>query len=102
MFKNYFKTAFRNLSRNKSYAFINVAGLGVGVAACLLIFLVIQYENSFDNFHANKERIYRISTRFNTPDGFTYTRGTCFPAGKQLPLDYPELEHVASIVHAQG
>ena len=102
MFKNYLRTAFRNLSRNRSYAFINIAGLAVGVAACLLIFLVIQYENSFDNFHANKERIYRVATRYNGPDGITYSRGTVMPAGKQLLLDYPELQHVASIMGAQG
>ena len=102
MFKNYFKTALRNLSRNKSYAFVNITGLAVGVAACLLIFMVIQYETSFDNFHANKERIYRVSTRFNGDGGAGYTRGICFPLGKQLPLDYPQLEQVASLFSAQG
>jgi putative ABC transport system permease protein len=102
MFRNYLKTAFRSLQRNKSYTFINVAGLAVGIAACMLLFLVIQYENSFDNFHPDKDRIYRISTHFNTPDGVSYSRGTCFPAGKQLPLDYPQLEHVASICSAHG
>ena len=102
MFRNYFKTAFRSLRRNKSYTFINVAGLAVGIGACLLLFLVIQYENSFDNFHPGGERIYRISTHFNSPDGTRYSRGTSFPAGKQLPLDYPQLEHVASIYSAQG
>ena len=79
-----------------------MAGLAVGIAACLLLFLVIQYENSFDNFHPGKDRIYRVSIYFNTPDGVSYTGGTCFPAGKQLPLDYPQLEHVASICSAQG
>lgn len=102
MFKNYFKTAIRNLGRNKGYAFVNITGLAVGVAACLLIFLVIQYETSFDNFHANKERIYRVSTKFNRDGGAGYTRGICFPLGKQLPLDYPQLEHVASLFSAQG
>src|SRR5579864_1356242 len=101
MLKNYFKTAFRSLRRNKSYTFINVAGLSVGIAACLLLFLVIQYENSFDNFHQDRDRIFRVSMHFNTPDGITYTRGTCFPAGKQLALDYPQLEHVASIYSAR-
>jgi len=102
MFKNYFKTAIRNLSRNKSYAFVNITGLAVGIAACLLIFMVIQYETSFDNFHANKERIYRVSTRFDRAGGAGYTRGICFPLGKQLPLDYPQLEQVATILSAQG
>ena len=102
MFRNYLKTAFRSLRRNKSYTFINVAGLAVGIAACLLLFLVIQHENSFDNFHPDKDRIYRVSVHFNTPDGITYTRGTCFPAGKQLRLDFPQLEKVASVYSAQG
>lgn len=103
MFKNYFKTAIRNLRRNKGYAFVNITGLAVGVAACLLIFLVIQYETSFDNFHANKDRIYRVSKHFNRQGGGSgNTRGVCFPAGKQLPIDYPQLEHVASLYDASG
>ena len=60
MFKNYFKTAWRNLVRHKSNAFINIAGLMVGFAAFLLIFLVVQYEESFDEFHANKNELYRL------------------------------------------
>ena len=59
-------------------------GLAVGIAACLLIFLVIQYEKSFDNFHPDKDRIYRVSVHFNTPDGISFTRGICFPAGKAI------------------
>ena len=85
MLKNYLKTAFRNLVRHKGYAFINITGLAVGIAACLLIFLVIQFETGFDNFHQNKERIYRVSSVFKTADGVGYSRGTAFPVGKQLP-----------------
>ncbi len=58
MLKNYFKTAFRNLQRNKSYAAINMLGLAIGIAACLLIFLVVRFETSFDNFHLKKNSIY--------------------------------------------
>ena len=60
MFKTYLKTALRNLQRHKSNSFINIAGLVVGFAAFLLIFLVVQYQESFDNFHANKDQVYRI------------------------------------------
>lgn len=56
-----------NLKRNKSYAFLNTLGLAVGIAACLLLFLVIQYETSFDNFHPKKASIYRIGTEFISP-----------------------------------
>ncbi|HWB23845.1 MAG TPA: FtsX-like permease family protein [Chitinophagaceae bacterium] len=102
MLKNYFKTAYRNLVRNKVYAVINTTGLAVGIAACLLIFLVIQYETSFDNFHANANRIYRVSTEFHRSSGGGYSRGICYPAGKQLALDFPQLEHIASIRGARG
>jgi putative ABC transport system permease protein len=50
MIKNYFKTAWRNLVRNKSYAAINIVGLAIGIAACLLIFVLVSFETSFDNF----------------------------------------------------
>lgn len=62
MFRNYFKTAFRSLRANKAYSMIMVAGLAVGIAVCLMIFLFIGYEQSFDNFHHNGARIYRLLT----------------------------------------
>lgn len=97
MFKNYFKIAIRNLSRNKSYATINIIGLAVAIAACLLIFLLIQFETSFDNFHKNKDRIYRIVSVTKTPDGTNYSRGNAFPVAQGLRIDYPQLESVARI-----
>jgi len=62
MIKNYFKIAFRNLIRNKNYTIINIAGLAAGIAVCVIIFIVIQFETSFDNFHSKKDRIYRVLT----------------------------------------
>ena len=97
MFKNYLKTAFRNLKRNKSYAIINVLGLTVGVAASLLIFLVIQYETSFDNFHKKKNSIYRVATEFHTQDGVGYSDGIAFPVAPALRIDFPQIKEVASI-----
>src|ERR1051325_8978311 len=97
MFKNYFKTAIRNLNRNKSYAFINVLGLTVGIAACLLIFIVIQFENSFDNFHKKKAHTYRVVSIFNGADGIGYSSGVPFPVARTLRIDHPELKKVAGI-----
>ena len=97
MFRNYFKTAIRNLSRNKNYALINVLGLAVGTAASLLIFLVIQFETSFDNFHKKKDSIYRVATEFHNQDGIDYTAGVSFPVAPQLRIDFPQLEEVACI-----
>ncbi|MFC1732169.1 ABC transporter permease [candidate division KSB1 bacterium] len=61
MLKNYFKIAFRNLIRHRLYSFLNIAGLAVGIAACILILLYIQDELSYDTHHENAENIYRIS-----------------------------------------
>lgn len=97
MIKNYLKTAFRNLKRNSSYAVINIAGLAIGIAACLLIFLVIQFETSFDNFHSKKNNIYRISSEFHTQDGISHSAGVAFPVAKALRVDYPWLKGVASV-----
>lgn len=97
MIKNYFKTAFRNLMRNKSFTIINVLGLAVGIAASLLIFLVMRYETSFDNFHAKKDHIYRVGSIFNTQDGISYGAGVSFPVGPALRIDFPQVKEVGSI-----
>src|SRR5689334_4385776 len=102
MFKNYFKTALRNLKRNRTYAVINVLGLAVGIAACLLIFLVIQFETSFDNFHTKKNVIYRIGTKFNTQDGISYSSGTAFPVGPAIRTELPQAKLVARIFKSGG
>src|ERR1043165_9277241 len=62
MFKNYFKTTWRSLVRNKIYAFINIAGLSIGLACAMLIILYVKDEISYDRFHANVNNIYRIVT----------------------------------------
>jgi len=102
MFKNYFKIAWRNLMRNKSYASINVTGLAIGIAACLLIFLVIQFETSFDNYHAHKDRIYRIVTVNSGPDGTHAGAGTPLPLVEGMKLDFPEIKQLANIMKNDG
>ena len=97
MLKNYIKIAFRNLRRNKSYSIINTSGLAVGIAACLLLFLVIQFETSFDNFHQKKKNIYRVVSAFQTPAGLEYSSGVPFPVADALRIDYPQIKEVAAI-----
>ena len=63
MFKNYLKIAFRNLIRFKVYSLINVFGLAIGVAACILILLFVRDELSFDKFNKNADRIYRVHSK---------------------------------------
>jgi putative ABC transport system permease protein len=65
MFRNYFKTTWRNLSRNKAFSLINISGLSVGLACCMLIFLYAKDEISYDRFHKRHAEIYRI-TNTNT------------------------------------
>ena len=102
MLKNYLKTAFRNLQRNKTYAFINTLGLSVGIAACFLIFLVVKFESSFDDFHPKKNSIYRIGTEFHNQDGVSYSDGVSFPTGSALRVDFPQIKEVASIFKNGG
>src|SRR5688572_8763469 len=61
MIKNYLIISFRNLRKYFSYSFINIIGLGLGLATCLLLFIWIQHELSYDRFHEKSERIYRVS-----------------------------------------
>ena len=102
MLKNYFKTAFRNLVRNKSFTFINVLGLTIGIASCLLIFLVIQFETSFDNFHKKKDHIYRVVTQVNRAGVLDYTSGVSVPVGDAMRTDFPQLEAVGTILGSDG
>ena len=60
MFKNYFKTAWRNLMKSKMFSLINILGLTIGITVCMMIYLFIMNEFSFDNFHKNGDRIYRV------------------------------------------
>src|SRR5687768_12297814 len=60
MLKNYFKIAWRNITRHKVYTTINILGLSLGICACIVIYLISSYELSFDTFHSGKERIYRV------------------------------------------
>lgn len=94
MFRNYFKTAYRSLLRNKSYTLINIAGLAVGIAVCIIIFLLITFETSFDNFHPQRDRIYRLITEFHNPDGVRTNAGVPFPTPNALKNDYGNIQLV--------
>lgn len=69
MFRNYLTIAIRNLSRQKAYSFINLSGLAVGIAACILILLYVQNELSYDKYHKDHEQIYRVSRSWLNADG---------------------------------
>src|SRR5689334_1220437 len=102
MFKNYFKTALRNLTRHKTNSVINIAGLMVGFAAFLLIFLVIQYEQSFDNYHPKGNSIYRVVRIGKNPVNREYRTGVPFPVTPTLRYDFPQLANAAAIFGIGG
>lgn len=101
MFKNLFKTAWRNVLRNKAYTFINIIGLGSGISICLVIFVLIQFHLSFDNFHAKKDRIYRMLTEYHHADSKDIFYGSGIARGipQTLKTDIPEIEAYAPIMH---
>ncbi|MBS1610322.1 MAG: ABC transporter permease [Bacteroidetes bacterium] len=99
MLKNYFKTAFRSLIRNRNYSIINIAGLAVGIAVCMMIFIIIQFQTSFDDFHPNKDSIYRVLTESHHADAgtVTYAKNVPFPMPAGLKAEFPQLKQVAPV-----
>lgn len=92
MFKNYLKVALRNIKRHKGYSFINIAGLSIGMACCVVLFLYIQNELSYDGFHEKADQIYRVisqSEKDGQVDRFAKTPAPLAPA---LLKDFPEFE----------
>ena len=93
MFKNYFKTAFRNLLHNKIYSFINIAGLSLGVACAMLIMLYVNDEVSYDRFHKNGSQIYRIDKETTKDNGdFHYNSYTGYFPGPRFAARIPEIQ----------
>ena len=85
MLRNYFKIAFRSLWRAKAHSFINVFGLGLGIACCILIALFVHDELTFDTFHSKADRIYRVYSREDWGQNQQYFNTvTPFPMGAAL------------------
>ncbi len=99
MIRNSFKTSSRNLVRNRNYAFINIAGLAIGIAVCMMIFIIIRFHTSFDEFHAKKDRIYRVLTEFHNTEAanISYGKNVPFPMPGGLKTAFPQLEAIAPV-----
>ncbi len=95
MIGTYFKTAFRNLMRNKAFSFINIVGLSIGISAALVIFLIVQYDFSFDKFHKNGNRIYRVVSEFNFAGEVYKNSGVPYPLADGLKKEATGIEIVA-------
>ncbi len=101
MLKNYFTTAFRNIFRNSQTSFINIAGLGLAMACCMLIYLYISDEIRYDRYHSKSDRIYRITRDFISQDGITNLRlaNVAPPIGPLIKSDYGEVEVMARTIN---
>ncbi len=97
MLRNFFKTAFRNLWKNKGFTFINISGLVIGMASAILILLWIQNEMSFDRFHAKEDRLYRAWNRGRFNDKLFCWSSTPKILGPTLKHDYPEVEEISRV-----
>ncbi|MBS1528040.1 MAG: ABC transporter permease, partial [Bacteroidetes bacterium] len=94
MFKNYFKTAFRNLWKNKGFAFINLFGLTIGLCSCLLIGVYILHELSYDKFEEKGDRIARVIMAYKFDGGTEFKKGN-FTSARVAPVfkqTFPEIE----------
>ena len=94
MFRNYIKTAFRNILREKGSTFINLAGLTLGITCSIILFLIINFHNSFDTFHAKRDRIYRVVHTSEGNNGADYQPGVPSVLPDAFRLDFPEAETV--------
>src|SRR5689334_24962899 len=92
MLRNVVKIAWRQLRKNKLYSFVNITGLTVGIASCLLIGIYIVYELSYDQFHQNAQRIVRVTMDYNAGDASTKVAVTGTKVGPQFKRTFPEVE----------
>src|ERR1700733_11734250 len=98
MFRNYFKTAFRSLWKNKVFSLINVTGLALGMTCTLLIALWIQDEYGYDQFHKNNAQLYRVIERQHYADGrIDATTSTPGLLAESLQKETPEIKEAASV-----
>lgn len=97
MFQNNFKIAWRSMHRQKMYTAIKIGGFALGLATCMIIALYIRHELNYDQYYADKDRIYRLYNEFKAPE---LERWTSFPASaaKIIKSDYPEVEKTGRLI----
>ena len=106
MLSNYFRTWFRNVIKYKTYAAINLLGLGIGIACCYLCVLYLLYDWSFDRFHQDHHRIYCVAGKvkftkeiIGSPKAGTWTETASFPVAlsSMISTEFPEIEHTTRV-----
>src|ERR1700742_817258 len=102
MIKNYIKTAFRTLMKNKGFTVLNVLGLALGLAACLLIVFYVVDELSYDKYNVNAERIYRVTDNVSLNGRMGSYAPTEAPLEQALKTGFPEIEKTTRLIDKEG
>ncbi len=100
MIGNFFKIAFRNLLRHKIYTIINITGLAMGMAICMLILFFVRHELSYDRFHNNAEQIYRVTSEINWSGGQEAAASAQFPIAEVIESEFPQVSSVCRLYRA--
>src|SRR5680860_1641663 len=95
MFRNYLKVAFRSILKHKAFSLINIIGLSIGLSSAFVIGAMIYYDLTFDKFHEDGERIYRVVTDTKSPEREGHFRGVPVPLGDALENQVAGLENVS-------
>ena len=98
MFKNYLKTTFRNLWKNKTYSFINIIGLAIGTLCCLYILLYVEDQYSYDKHHNDAKDIYRITTSLSLTGDKHNNATSSPPIAPAMKNDFPEVKQFARVI----
>ena len=97
MLKNYFKQAWRNLTKNKTYSLLNIAGLAAGLTCFAFIALWVNGEIRYDKFNSNYNRIVRLTSTEKTETGISESAVSSAPMAKALTTDYAEVENTVRL-----
>jgi predicted permease len=100
MIRNYFLTAWRNLRKNKLNAVINITGLAVAFTCCILLFLMVRYEFSYDQFHASKNRLFEVYNLDHPPAGDNKSEAMSYPMGPALKAEVPSVAKATAFMSA--
>ncbi|MEM9832315.1 MAG: ABC transporter permease [Bacteroidota bacterium] len=97
MLRNYLTIALRTLTRNRVTTTINLVGLAVGMACCLVVYVMVKHEYTYDKFHTNVDRIYRVVTQTQEPSGIDYDGAVCFPMAEALRENFSVVENATQV-----
>ncbi|HTI89954.1 MAG TPA: ABC transporter permease [Puia sp.] len=98
MLKNYFTIALRNLWRKRTYTFINITGLAIGMTCSFLLFLYVHFEHSYDQFHKNSNQIYRVVGDLHSSSQTLHWYATPGPLGRAIKAEFPQVKEITRVI----